>query len=459
MDQKRHDTKLPQTSMPKETVADEAVNKEMYDSLEMATTTATSLDVERDRGNISKAESNETPNEPSSLGTSSSGGPRRQDTMGETISQTSSENVFKQSNDLPLLRVNTLRSREDSLKLKELIRMFTNFQQRVIDQENTKTIQAQEISSLKRRVKRLEKKRRSRTHRLKRFYKIGLSARVESSAKEQSLGEEDASKQGRNIANIDADVEITLVDETAKDQGRYDDQEMFAIEDITAAGIEETVSTAALITTAHVTPDELTMAQAPVEIKKSKPKGATTTTTTVTIPTPDSIRPKARGVVMQVPSETPTTTIPKSSKVQDKGKGIVVKEPLKMKKKDQINFNEKEARRLQAEFDKQDKLAKEQAQLIEEENLVVKDKAMLRQESSVKRARHELDQERSKKQKVKDDKESKELKRCLEIIPDDGDDVNIDATPLSIKTLIIVTTQAISSQPFTRLLGVQDAYP
>nr|GEW41509.1 hypothetical protein [Tanacetum cinerariifolium] len=38
--------------------------------------------------------------------------------------------------------------------------------------------------------------------------------------------------------------------------------------------------------------------EAHVEIKKSKPKGATTTTT-VTIPTPDSTRPKARGVVMQ----------------------------------------------------------------------------------------------------------------------------------------------------------------
>nr|GEV98528.1 hypothetical protein [Tanacetum cinerariifolium] len=38
---------------------------------------------------------------------------------------------------------------------------------------------------------------------------------------------------------------------------------------------------------------------------------------------------------------------------------------------------------------------------------------------------------RSKKQKVEDDKESEELKKCLEIIPDDEDDVTIDATPLS----------------------------
>nr|GEZ26838.1 hypothetical protein [Tanacetum cinerariifolium] len=51
---------------------------------------------------------------------------------------------------------------------------------------------------------------------------------------------------------------------------------------------------------------------------------------------------------------------------------------------------------------------------------------------------NELEQEKSKKQKVKDDKEKKELKKCLKIIPDDGDDVTIDATPLSSKPPTIV---------------------
>nr|GEZ27313.1 hypothetical protein [Tanacetum cinerariifolium] len=68
---------------------------------------------------------------------------------------------------------------------------------------------------------------------------------------------------------------------------------------------------------------------------------------------------------------------------------------------------------------------------------VVKDKTVLTQESCSKRAEDELNQERYKKQKVEDDKESEELKRCLEIIPDDRDEVTIDATPSSIKTLII----------------------
>nr|GFA75798.1 hypothetical protein [Tanacetum cinerariifolium] len=66
-----------------------------------------------------------------------------------------------------------------------------------------------------------------------------------------------------------------------------------------------------------------------------------------------------------------------------------------------------------------------------------KDEAETAQESSSKRAEDELDQERSKKQKVEDNKESEELKKCLEIIPDDGDDVTINATPLSVKTLIV----------------------
>ncbi|GKD19607.1 putative ribonuclease H-like domain-containing protein [Tanacetum coccineum] len=85
MKPKRKDTENPQSSVPVENVADEAVYEERDDSLERATTTATGLDAEQDRGNISKTQSKEKPNEPSSIGTSSGGGPRRQDTMGDTI--------------------------------------------------------------------------------------------------------------------------------------------------------------------------------------------------------------------------------------------------------------------------------------------------------------------------------------------------------------------------------------
>ncbi|GJW53703.1 hypothetical protein Tco_0097788 [Tanacetum coccineum] len=40
--------------------------------------------------------------------------------------------------------------------------------------------------------------------------------------------------------------------------------------------------------------------------------------------------------------------------------------------------------------------------------------------------------------RLEEDKESEELKQCLEIVLDDGDDLTIDATPLSTKSLTIV---------------------
>ncbi|GKC07097.1 hypothetical protein Tco_0998707 [Tanacetum coccineum] len=101
---KRKDTEVPQPSGPTTNVTDEAVYEDRDDSLVRAATTATSLDVEQDSGNINKTQSKATPNEPSSLGTSSGGGPRCQETMGDTIVQTRSENVSKFSNDLLLAR-------------------------------------------------------------------------------------------------------------------------------------------------------------------------------------------------------------------------------------------------------------------------------------------------------------------------------------------------------------------
>ncbi|GKE92580.1 hypothetical protein Tco_1573675, partial [Tanacetum coccineum] len=223
------------------------------------------------------------------------------------------ENVTKHSND-PLL------SGEDRMKLEELIKLCTNLQQRVIDIETTKTTQRRNIASLKRRVKKLEKKNKSRTHKLKRLYKVGLSRRVESS-NEASLGDqEDASKQGRKIDDIDAHTGITLVDET---QGRHDDDLMFDTSVLNDEEVFARQDIAENTTAATITTVELTL---------------------------------------------------------DKGKGIMVEEPLKMKKKDQISFEEQEAIRLQDEFDKEIETDYEMAQRLhveEQEELTIKEKSKL----------------------------------------------------------------------------------
>ncbi|GJX69763.1 hypothetical protein Tco_0305490 [Tanacetum coccineum] len=465
------DTQVPQPSDPSKHVADEVVHKELGDSLVRAATTASSLEAEQDNGNITKTQSKATPNESSSLGTTSGGGPRCQETMGDTITQTRFENVSKLYNDSLLARGNTLRSDEDRLKLNEFMELCTNLQKKVLDLEKTKTTQANEIDSLKRRVKKLEKKDRSRTHKLKRLYKVGLSAWVESSRDEESLGE-DASKQGRRINAIDADEGITLVNvqDDAKmfDVNTFTHDEVFAEQDVTAKDVNLTV-------------DEVTLAQALAALK--------------------------------------------SVKLKDKGKGIMVEEPVKtMKKKDLIRLDEETAKRLQAEFDEEERHARakieadhelaQRLQAEEQEELFVEEKAKLFQqlleqrrkhfvaksaekkrnkpptqaqprkimctylknmegknlkdlknksfdsiqkmfdrafkrvntfvnfrtdlvEGSSKRAGEELEQESTKKQKADEDKDTAELQSLMEVILD-KEEVAIDAVSLATKSPRIV---------------------
>ncbi|GJX86298.1 retrovirus-related pol polyprotein from transposon TNT 1-94 [Tanacetum coccineum] len=97
--------------------------------------------------------------------------------------------------------------------------------------QSAKTDQAKEIASLKKRVKQLEKRRKSRTLGLKRLKKV------------------------------------TLIDET---QGRKDEDLMFdtGVLDVTTAGDNVEI------------PDELTLAQTLIEIKSTKPKAITTAATT-----------------------------------------------------------------------------------------------------------------------------------------------------------------------------------
>ncbi|GKE79205.1 hypothetical protein Tco_1545325 [Tanacetum coccineum] len=56
--------------------------------------------------------------------------------------------------------VNTLGSGEDRLKLKELLDLYTKLSDRVLNLETAKTAQAKEIACLKKRVKKLERKRK-----------------------------------------------------------------------------------------------------------------------------------------------------------------------------------------------------------------------------------------------------------------------------------------------------------
>nr|GEX48641.1 hypothetical protein [Tanacetum cinerariifolium] len=106
---------------------------------------------------------------------------------------------------------------------------------------------------------------------------------------------EDASKQER-IAEIYADEDLSLINETAQDHGRMNDQDLFRVHDLdsdevfvdvtTAKNVEQdaivtgkditTIKdikvTAAAATTSKISKDELTLAHNLMEIKSAKPK-------------------------------------------------------------------------------------------------------------------------------------------------------------------------------------------
>nr|GEX70009.1 hypothetical protein [Tanacetum cinerariifolium] len=323
--------------------------------------------------------------------------------------------------------VKTPRSDEDSLKLKELMELCTNLQNRVLDLENTKTNQALEIDSLKKRV---------------------------DSSDEASLGE-DTSKQERIMDDIDVDEGITLVNETAENRGRFNDQEdakmlfdvandlrgeeVFVSQEIPLKEISDVdeVNAVSTVTTTIATIDDITLAKALMAIKSTKPK--------------------VKGIVLQEPSKsritiTPTTTTTISSKKSyDKAKRVVEKRnrpPTRAQQRSIMctylknmegwkpkSLKNKSFANIQELFDKAIKRVNTFVDYMTE--LVVKSSKKAEAkviEGSLKSVGEELKQENAKMQNMEDDKESAELKQCLEIIPEDGDDVTIDATHLSSKS-------------------------
>ncbi|GJZ25732.1 putative ribonuclease H-like domain-containing protein [Tanacetum coccineum] len=124
------------------------------------------------------------------------------------------EHVHVHSND-PLL------SGEDRLKLNELMEVCTNLSQRVLDLENIKTSQAAEITKLKERVKKLERRNKSRTPGLKRLRKVGRSAQVVSSKDEGVFDEEEV-----EVEKVVSTAEVTTASTTttvdAMDGGTYE---------------------------------------------------------------------------------------------------------------------------------------------------------------------------------------------------------------------------------------------
>ncbi|GJR01592.1 hypothetical protein Tco_0524576 [Tanacetum coccineum] len=395
----------------KSTKGDEIVIKEGEDRMERAATTTSSLEAEQDseaqiRFEAASKQSNDPPlSRVNTLGsrqhetkgidgilTGKNGSRRKQrkdsgPTEPITDEATNEEHVSTPS-------YNPSQSGKDRMQLNELMDLCAKLSDRVLALENTNTSQVVKIATLKERVKKLEKKRKSRTYKPRRLYKVGLSRRIESSD-DASLGaQEDASKQGRKIVDLDADTEVTLIDET---QGRNDEDLMFDTgvlngddvfqepivntdtttkSSIPDSAADPVTTTGEVVTTASVEIlEQLTLAQTLIEIKSAKPKAVTTAATIVTpassipVSVADPVTTTGEVVttagveipeeltlahtLIEIKSVKPKAVTTAATTAKDKGNAKMVKLEKPLKKKDRIAIDEEVARNLEAQLQAQ----------------------------------------------------------------------------------------------------------
>nr|GEW02629.1 hypothetical protein [Tanacetum cinerariifolium] len=159
--------------------------------------------------------------------------------------------------------------------------------------------------------------------------------------------------------------------------------------DIEPAELQEVVE---VVTTAKLITEVVTTASATITAAALQ----LTNDVAPTLTTAPSVARRRKGVVIRDPEEsaTPSTIIHTKAKSKDKGKGIMVKEPKPLKKQAQIKQDEAYARELKVELNK---------------NIDWDEKL---------------------------DEEVEELKRHLQIVPND-DDVYTEATPLARKVPVV----------------------
>ncbi|GKD62943.1 hypothetical protein Tco_1305051 [Tanacetum coccineum] len=248
----------------------EAVHEERGDSMERAATTAASLYVEQDSGNINRTQSTAIPNIPFPQGISSGGSPRFQESMGDTIAQT-----------------------------------------RVLDLKNVTGAQALESIKVNRNrgiVQTEEKLNVAKDETYVDLFGIWLGTK-------HLVDQEEPTEL----------VEIKVVFEKV----------LVLLEDKISVGIVPT----RLVDDS--TTNDVTLAETLMAIKSS------------------ASRPqKLKGVLFKEPSETTTITTSRPQPqipAKDKGKGIIQEpeKPVKVKGKDQIEYDADVAQRLQAELDEE----------------------------------------------------------------------------------------------------------
>nr|GEZ24281.1 hypothetical protein [Tanacetum cinerariifolium] len=267
---------------------------------------------------------------------------------------------------------------------------------RVEHLELDKVAQALEITKLKKRVKKLEKR-----------------------------------NKGRIIVEMDKDDVVVLMDEKKEDKKVEEAKE----NENEPAKVQEVVD---VVTTTKLITEVVTAASEP-----------------------------ERSVIKDPESESATSSvIPTETKSKDKGKGIMVEEPKPLKKKQQIELDEQYSRELHVKLNKYinwDEAIDHVKRKAKEDPIIKRYQGMSYDDirpifeakfnsnvAFLLKTKEQIEEEKNKAlQKINEtpaeraynrrklDEEVEDLKRHLEIVPNEDDDVYTKATPFARKVLIV----------------------
>nr|GEW26417.1 putative ribonuclease H-like domain-containing protein [Tanacetum cinerariifolium] len=240
--------------------------------------------------------------------------------------------------------------------------MMVQALEEVLDLENKviemKSSYKAKITDLESRVEKLKEENMSLTKELKSF-----NTKVESLAiKETIMDKVESSKQGRKIADIDADVEVNLenvynldmaLEETVLSMHDVDVQserndadvkevakEIVEVMEISKIIVDEVSTAGGKLNAANEEP----VSTAPTNITTAQRSEATKIIVDITT------APKAKGIVFHDKEKSTTRTASSKSQAKDKGKAKLVEEPEILKsRKAQIAIDEEVTRRIKAE--------------------------------------------------------------------------------------------------------------
>nr|GEX56066.1 copia protein [Tanacetum cinerariifolium] len=349
-----------------------------------------------------------------------------------------------------------------SLLFQQVLNTCSALAHRVEGLENDNAAQQLEIVKLKARVKKLEKINMVTSSKLRRLKKVGTSQRVESSNDIDNVF-----NQARIIADVYQDKGIELVLSMQED----DTEVQEAVEIVTTAKLMTEVVTAVVT--------QVVAAGTPIPVAKPKILNITAA--------PAISTRRREGVLIRDPEEElPFDTSAETSKVKDKGKGILIEALKPMKKKDQIEMDAEYAKKLEEEINKEHEetyknidwnaaldhntegykmdffkgmkydeiLPIFQAKFDANMRFLFKSREEMEEEDQeiIKSINETPAQKAAKRRKLSEEaQKAEDLRKRLEVVEDEDDDLFVEATPL-VQKVPVVDYQIV-------LIDIKPRYP